>query len=107
MAESSCIHARAFRTNDWHNGPGVSIEATRWLGRQEIAAFGVEPASPGVRGLSNKEVRHVSGELGFTHNENMINLNQLAGRGRYRFIGLPLKIRGEPARPYRQLPSYE
>ncbi len=100
-------YRRAFGTDDWHNGPGVSVEATRWLGEQQIAAFGVEPASPGVRGVSNKEVHHVCGELGFTHYENMINLHQLIGRGRFRFIGLPLKIRGGTGSPVRAVAVFE
>jgi kynurenine formamidase len=100
-------YRRAFGTDDWHNGPGVSIDATRWLGQQKIAAFGVEPASPGVRGVSNKEVHHVCGELGFTHYENMINLYQLIGRGRFRFIGLPLKIRGGTGSPVRAVAVFD
>lgn len=100
-------YRRAFRTDDWHNGPGVSVEATRWLGHQKIAAFGVEPAAPGVRGVSNKEVHHVCGELGFTHYENMMNLHQLVGRGRFRFIGLPLKIRGGTGSPVRAVAIFE
>ena len=98
---------RAFGTDNWHNGPGVSIDAARWLGRQKIAAFGVEPASPGVRGVSNKEVHRICGELGFTHYENMINLHQLIGRGRFRFIGLPLKIRGGTGSPVRAVAVFE
>ena len=47
---------RAFGTNDWHNGPGVSTEAARWLGQQRIAAFGVETMSPGVVGVSKSRV---------------------------------------------------
>jgi len=87
-------YRRAFGTTDWDNGPGLSIEAARWLGEQKIAAFGVETMSPGVRKVSNKQVHVICGEMGFTHYENMINLHQLIGRGRFRFIGLPLKIRG-------------
>jgi kynurenine formamidase len=98
---------RAFGTDDWHNGPGISVKATRWLGQQKIAAFGVEPAAPGVRGVSNKEVHHACGELGFTHYENMINLHQLVGRGRFRFIGLPLKIRGGTGSPVRAVAVFE
>ena len=94
-------YRRAFGTENWHRGPGVSIEAARWLGGQGIAAFGVEPASPGVRGVSNKEVHWVCGELGFTHYENMVNLHLLVGRGRFRFIGLPLRIRGGTGSPVR------
>lgn len=94
-------YRRAFGTEDWHEGPGVSVEAARWLGRKGIAAFGVEPAAPGVRGVSNKEVHRVCGELGFTHYENMVNLYRLVGRGRFRFIGLPLRIRGGTGSPVR------
>lgn len=100
-------YRRAFGTDDWHNGPGISIDAARWLGEQAIAAFGVEPAAPGVRHVSNKEVHRICGELGFTHYENMINLYQLIGRGRFRFIGLPLKIRGGTGSPVRAVAVFE
>jgi kynurenine formamidase len=100
-------YRRAFGTDDWFHGPGVSIDAARWLGRQGIAAFGVETASPGVMSVSNKEVHHICGELGFTHYENMINLHQLIGRGRFRFIGLPLRIRGGTGSPVRAVAVFE
>jgi kynurenine formamidase len=100
-------YRRAFGTDNWHKGPGVSVEAARWLGRQGIAAFGVETASPGVIDVSNKEVHHICGELGFTHYENMINLHQLIGRGRFRFIGLPLRIRGGTGSPVRAVAVFE
>jgi kynurenine formamidase len=100
-------YRRAFGTDDWHKGAGISTDAARWLGRQEIAAFGVEPAAPGVRGVSNKEVHHICGELGFTHYENMMNLHRLIGRGRFRFIGLPLKIRGGTGSPVRAIAVFE
>ncbi|HEV7398492.1 MAG TPA: cyclase family protein [Pyrinomonadaceae bacterium] len=100
-------YRRAFRTDDWHHGPGLSVEAARWLGQQQIAAFGVEPMAPGVIDVSNKEVHHVCGELGFTHYENMMNLYQLIGRGRFRFIGLPLKIRGGTGSPVRAIAVFD
>jgi kynurenine formamidase len=100
-------YRRAFGTDDWHRGPGVSADAARRLGLQGIAAFGVEPAAPGVRGVSNKEVHRICGELGFTHYENMCNLHRLVGRGRFRFIGLPLKIRGGTGSPVRAVAVFE
>jgi kynurenine formamidase len=100
-------YRRAFGTDDWNNGPGISIEAARWLGKQRIAAFGVETVSPGVRHVSNKEVHRICGELGFTHYENMINLYKLIGRGRFRFIGLPLKIRRGTGSPVRAVAVFE
>lgn len=97
----------AFGTDDWHNGPGISADTARWLGQQGIAAFGVETVSPGVRHVSNKEVHLVCGELGFTHYENVINLHLLIGRGRFRFIGLPLKIRGGTGSPVRAVAVFD
>jgi len=100
-------YRRAYETEDWQRGPGVSAAAACWLGRQQIAAFGVETASPGVRHVSNEEVHHICGEMGFTHYENLINLHQLIGRGRFRFIGLPLKIRGGTGSPVRAVAVFE
>jgi kynurenine formamidase len=100
-------YRRTFGTDAWDNGPGVSVETARWLGQQKIAAFGVETASPGVRHVSNKEVHRICGELGFTHYENMINLYRLIGRGRFRFIGLPLKIRGGTGSPVRAVAVFD
>lgn len=100
-------YRRAFGTADWLNGPGISAAAARWLGQQGIAAFGVEMASPGVVHISNKEVHHICGEMGFTHYENMINLHLLIGRGRFRFIALPLKIRGGTGSPVRAVAVFE
>ena len=100
-------YRRAYGTGDWQNGPGVSTACARWLGRQGIAAFGVETASPGVRHVSNREVHHICGELGFTHYETLVNLHQLIGRGRFRFIGLPLKIRGGTGSPVRAVAIFD
>ena len=94
-------YRRTFGTDAWQHGPGISGDAARWLGQRKVAAFGVETPAPGVRHVSNKEVHHICGELGFTHYENLINLHRLIGRGRFRFIGLPLKIRGGTGSPVR------
>jgi len=100
-------YRRAFGTKDWYDGPGISTAAARWLGEQKIAAFGVETMAPGVRHISNRQVHHICGELGFTHYENMINLHLLIGRGRFRFIGLPLRIRGGTGSPVRAVAVFE
>jgi kynurenine formamidase len=100
-------YRRHFGRPEWAHGPGISAAAARWLGAQGVAAFGVETMSPGVSGLSNREVHHICGELGFTHYENLINLHQLLGRGRFRFIGLPLRIRGGTGSPVRAVAVFE
>jgi kynurenine formamidase len=100
-------YRRTFGTADWTKGPGISVEAARWFGAQKIAAFGVEMRSPGVTGVSNAEVHTICGELGYTHYENLVNLYQLLGQGRFRFIGLPLKIRGGTGSPVRAVAILE
>lgn len=100
-------YRKNFNGKDWSNGPGISTKTARWLGEKKISAFGVETMSPGVPGVSNKEVHHICGELNFTHYENMINLNLLIGKGRFRFIGLPLKIKGGTGSPVRAVAIFE
>lgn len=100
-------YRKHFLTDNWAKGPGITAECARWLGEQGIVAFGVETMSPGVPKVSNKEVHHICGELGFTHYENMINLHKLIGRGRFRFIALPLKIRGGTGSPVRAVAVFE
>ncbi|MGY8914270.1 MAG: cyclase family protein, partial [Flavobacteriales bacterium] len=100
-------YRKAFKGKDWGNGPGITAASARWLGEKKISAFGVETMSPGVPGITNKEVHHICGELGFTHYENMVNLHLLIGRGRFRFIGFPLKIRGGTGSPVRAVAIFE
>ena len=100
-------YRKTYGKEDWDKGPGVSADATRWLGKKGIVAFGVETMSPGVPGVSNKEVHRICGQLKFTHYENMVNLNLLVGRGRFRFIAFPLKIRGGTGSPVRAIAVFE
>ncbi len=100
-------YQKHFQTDNWGRGPGITAEAARWLGNFKIAAFGVETMSPGVPGISNREVHAICGEMGFTHYENLINLEQLIGRGRFRFIGLPLRIKGGTGSPVRAVAVFD
>jgi kynurenine formamidase len=81
--------------------PGLTKESATWLGRQDIGMFGVEAVSPGRPGRNNFEVHHVCRDLGFTHMEGLVNLDKLVGKGRFRFIGFPLKIKGGTGSPIR------
>lgn len=83
-----------FNKENWKNGFGILIVVVRWLGEKKIVVFGVEMMLLGVFGIFNWEVYYICGELNFMYYENMINLYLLIGRGRFRFIGLFLKIRG-------------
>jgi kynurenine formamidase len=46
-------------------------------------------------------VHHVCRDLGFTHMEGLVNLDKLVGKGRFRFIGFPLRIKGGTGSPIR------
>lgn len=100
-------YRKHYDTINWPNGPGLTIDAAQWLGEKEISAFGVETMSPGVPGISNKEIHHICGRMNFTHYENLINLHLLVGRGRFRFIGFPLKIKGGTGSPVRAVAIFE
>jgi kynurenine formamidase len=100
-------YRRHFGTDQWTNGPGISTDTARWFGEQKVSAFAVETRSPGVIGVSNMDVHTIGGQLSYTHYENLINLHLLIGRGPFRFIGLPLKIRGGTGSPVRAVAIFE
>lgn len=100
-------YRKHFNTENWSKGPGITTAVAKWFGEMGIAAFGVETMSPGVSGISNKEVHYICGEYNFTHYENLINLHLLIGRGRFKFIGLPLKIKGGTGSPVRAVAVFE
>ena len=81
--------------------PGLTKESATWLGNKGIGMFGVEAISPGRPGRANFEVHHVCRDLGFTHMEGLVNLDKLVGKGRFRFIGFPLRIKGGTGSPIR------
>jgi kynurenine formamidase len=95
-------HERTWGSDAYlHDFPGLSVEAARWLGHKGIVSFGVEAVSPGIEGEPNYRVHLVCKEMGFTHMESLVNLDQLVGKGRFRFCGFPLKIKGGTASPIR------
>lgn len=81
--------------------PGLTKESAEWLGNKKITMFGVEAVSPGRPGKNNFQVHLVCRDMGFTHMEGLVNLEKLVGKGRFRFMGFPLKIRGGTGSPIR------
>ena len=81
--------------------PGLTKESAAWLGDKKIVSFGVEAVSPGRPGRNNFEVHHVCRDMGFTHMEGLVNLEKVVGKGRFKFIGFPLKIAGGTGSPIR------
>ena len=91
-------HARHAGVHHRLSGADQGVGRPGWA-RKGIGMFGVEAVSPGRTGRSNFEVHHVCRDLGFTHMEGLVNLDKLVGKGRFRFIGFPIKIKGGTGAP--------
>ena len=99
---------RTYGTNKFLTDfPGLTRNSAEWLGRKGVASFGVEALSPGTPGKNNFDVHNVCKEMGFTHIEGLTNQDQLIGKGRFKFIGLPLKIRGGTGSPIRAVAVFD
>ena len=81
--------------------PGLTKDSATWLGHKGIGMFGVEAVSPGRTGRNNFEVHHVCRDMGFTHLDGLVTLDKLVGKGRFQFIGFPIKIKGGTGAPIR------
>ncbi len=90
-----------------HDFPGLALESVHWLADKGIVMFGVEAISPAPEGELNFQAHIACAERGITHMECLANLDKLVGRGRFRFIGFPLKIRGGTASPIRAVAVFE
>jgi len=90
-----------------HDFPGLALESVHWLADRGIGMFGVEAISPAPEGEPNYLAHMACAERGITHMECLANLDKLVGRGRFRFIGFPLKIRGGTASPIRAVALFE
>jgi kynurenine formamidase len=101
-------YERTYGTPAWLTDfAGLTPEAARWLAAKGVRNFGVEAVSVDHpdRQVAAREkgfpVHVVCRETGMTHMEGMINLGQLVGKGRFQFIGFPLKIEGGTGSPIR------
>ena len=90
-----------------HDFPGLAVASVHWLADRGIGMFGVEAVSPAPEGEPNFQAHLACAERGITHIECLANLDKLVGRGRFRFIGFPLRIRGGTASPIRAVALFE
>lgn len=90
-----------------HDFPGLALESVHWLADKGIGMFGVEAVSPSPEGELNWRAHQICGERGITHMECLFNLDKLVGRGRFRFVGFPLRIRGGSGSPIRAVAIFE
>lgn len=90
-----------------HDFPGLAPESVHWLADRGCKIFGVEAVSPAPEGELNFIAHNLCGERGITHIEGLDNLESLIGRGRFRFIGFPLKLVGGSGSPIRAVAVFD
>ena len=86
--------------------PGLDASAAEWLGDHRVKIFGVDSPSPDNPADRVYPVHLFCRENGVTHYENLANLAEVVGR-RFRFFGLPLRIRGGHGSPVRAVAMLE
>lgn len=96
------FHKRNYPTLDsvWKN-PLLTVEATQWLFDRGSKMQGVEGPSTD-KPTDNIFAQHrLCRDLGMSHWEWLVNLEQLIGRGEFEFFGVPLKFKGGSGSPVR------
>jgi kynurenine formamidase len=87
--------------------PGLHVDSVHWLADKGVGMFGVEAVSPAPQGEQNFKAHIACAERGITHIECLWNLEAVVGKGRFTFIGFPLRIRGGTASPIRAVAMFE
>lgn len=96
------FHKRNYPTLDsvWKN-PLLTVEATKWLHARGSKMHGVEGPSTD-KPTDNIFAQHrLCRDLGMSHWEWLVNLEQLVGKGEFQFFGVPLKFKGGSGSPVR------
>ena len=84
----------------WKNAQ-LTVEATRWLHQRGSKMHGVEGPSTD-RPTENTFAQHrLCRDLGMSHWEWLVNLEELVGQGEFQFFGAPLKFKGGSGSPVR------
>ncbi|KAI0174336.1 putative cyclase [Pestalotiopsis sp. NC0098] len=90
-----------------HDFPGLVPESVHWLADKGCKIFGVEAVSPAPEGELNFLAHNICGERNITHIEGLDNLESLVGKGRFRFIGFPLKLVEGSGSPIRAVALFD
>ena len=86
----------------WGN-PGLTVEATRWLYDRGSRMHGVEGPSTDKPSDNIFAQHRLCRDLGISHFEWLVNLEELVGAGEFEFVGLPLKFKGGSGSPVRAI----
>lgn len=84
----------------WGN-PGLTVEATRWMHDRGSRMHGVEGPSTDKPSDNFFAQHRLCRDLGISHFEWLVNLEELIGKGEFEFIGLPIKFKGGSGSPVR------
>ncbi len=96
------IHDKYFPTDEvLRMNPEVSPEVVRWLKDHGSIMHGVEGPSTDVMDTKLFPSHRACRDLGLSHFEWLVNLDQLLGRGEFEFYGVPLKLKGGSGSPIR------
>jgi kynurenine formamidase len=96
------FHKRNYPSLDsvWKN-PLLTVEATKWLHERGSKMHGVEGPSTD-KPTDNIFAQHrLCRDLGISHWEWLVNLEELLGKGEFQFFGVPLKFKGGSGSPVR------
>ena len=81
--------------------PQLTVEATKWLHERGSKMHGVEGPSTDKPSESFFAQHRLCRELGMSHWEWLVNLEELVGKGEFQFYGVPLKFKGGSGSPVR------
>lgn len=96
------FHQRTYPTLDSVNkNPQLTVEATKWLNDRGSKMHGVEGPSTDKPSDSIFAQHRMCRDLGMTHWEWLVNLEELIGKGEFQFFGVPLKFKGGSGSPVR------
>lgn len=96
------FHARNYPSVDsvWKN-PLLTAEATKWLYERGSKMQGVEGPSTDKPSDNIFAQHRLCRDLGMSHWEWLVNLEELVGKGEVQFFGVPLKFKGGSGSPVR------
>ena len=85
------------------SNPGLTAAATHWLADRGSRLHGIEVPSTDRPNDPSFPSHRVCRDRGLSHYEWLCNLEELLGKGEFRFQGLPLKLDKGSGSPVRAL----
>jgi len=86
-----------------HRNVEISPEVVRWLHQRGSRMHGVEGPSTDILDKNTFPSHRACRDLGVSHYEWLVNLEELVGQGEFMFYGIPLRIRRGSGSPVRAM----